>query len=601
MKINAEVNNESKDKDQQVDQNSSKDSQTIRTADAINVKAKKSYINKKASNSKKGGHKQTRLNAKARVTLDKTNDPSWYALNPELVESGSKVVFTQRLGSAIIKNIRVNQSGKLNNLENVFAELIEPGIMTLKYQYTAGESDGPVSTLSMAGKIMFANIRKSVSGSRPYEATDLTNYLLAVGSLYAAMAEIRRAYAACNTVNIQNTYTRADLVKTLEFDYGDLTSNLADINYWINTMQTKINLLPIPKGLPFIDRWFMLNSSLFLDEQSSKAQMYAFVNHKIYKYTFTTHPEVGHGPVSLINTRFGDKFADFKRDIESSLDMLLTDHDLAIIAGDILRTYGDTGIARLLPLEANSVVVPTYSESMLQQIHNATIVPVAVKAIHTIANKDVNSSSYLDYEWETNIIDNNSADATWANEQYLLNPHTDSVILDTTISNPTPMDTLEMSRLAVTYDMTVRPAQVDQSDYPNGASEVVVKPIAFGTEIISKIRIFYYLNQDNSRPELHDVVYSARIVIVGKETKSLGSRPVLLGQYALGYILASKFTMAPLGYYFYKHVRYSIGTYGMVDNYANVDTNVLKNLHEIAVLSEFGVTNYGKGVFEAKR
>nr|QIS87946.1 MAG: capsid protein [Hilary virus] len=203
-----------------------------------------------------------------------SNDPSWYNLTPSMVATGANISYNTALGVEQPLNIVAGGGTPTAPVQHSNYRTNLPGIMTVDMMPTAGTATGPASAINLAGRSVFATIRRNVNGARSYEYTDVMNYILTVGSMYSYVAFIMRTLSATRTLSLLNRYSRENLIEAMGFMPRDIIDNSANYLFRLNTIIKQLNLLPIPKNIQLFDRWVWLNTNIFLDEEGPKAQLY---------------------------------------------------------------------------------------------------------------------------------------------------------------------------------------------------------------------------------------------------------------------------------------------------------------------------------------
>lgn len=309
------------------------------------------------------------------------NDVKWYMRNPELLKSAGSLPFASVTGK------------KINVWNDSYAYI--PGVMSLNWAPAFGstsdvDSDVPIP-LNQAFKSMYSYLVHANSRNYTYEYQDLAMLVLAGSQVYAALANAIRAYGVAKTYSEVNTYLPKGLLEAMGFDPDDVRKNLSHMWFDINQLIAQTNQIWIPNVLPLLERWFFLNSNVYIDANDIKGQCYVFNQAEYYMYDATaTSNGGGLVPVLLNDARFNPtcnkkySWDSWREVIQTLIDALINDEDRGVIFGDILKAYGPSNIFGLQPISADYVIEPVYNIEILTQIENFTCGPVTRGLVQSI-------------------------------------------------------------------------------------------------------------------------------------------------------------------------------------------------------------------------
>lgn len=118
------------------------------------------------------------------------------------------------------------------------------------------ENDFGDDVFTTAGKTLFAQLRKTLNGVRPYNTPDLLSYILLVGSISAYMEHVRRLYNMTFYTNPLSRYHREFLVDQVGYpgDYEYLIKSGPTFISRFNAIALKLRNLLLPIGLPIVSR-----------------------------------------------------------------------------------------------------------------------------------------------------------------------------------------------------------------------------------------------------------------------------------------------------------------------------------------------------------
>lgn len=296
------------------------------------------------------------------------NDASWYNTLPELVRDAAKFPFSRPLGTHYVPKSDSNVEFNLD-----FCTQSIPGIMCINWYPTIGLSTHSNSPINIVSREVYSFVRHANSGHSNYDAPDLMLYFMAMDSVYSLYSEAVRVYGTMMLYTANNRYYPKALVQCAGWDFEDVQRNLAQLRWSINQFAYKLGSLAIPANMSYFARHIWLNSGLYLDSNSTKAQTYMFKQDAFYKY----NPTVGDGFKSqLVFTKRNSKLmkvADWIDMMNSYVDPILASEDFNIMSGDILKAFGQDNLFTVAPIAEDYVVVPSYSAEVLSQIQNLSI------------------------------------------------------------------------------------------------------------------------------------------------------------------------------------------------------------------------------------
>lgn len=329
----------------------------------------KKFNNKKNFNGNKNGQdtkscsKEKDFEQKDKGKDKKTwnNDPSWYEVSPELTKAAASLPFSYFPGS---KLPNTPLSG------GQFGYSAVPGVMEVRYVPAIGRSDDLLSAPNVAARAIYSWVRHQNSGSKNYEAVDLMLYILAMESIYVQINEAKRIYGVAMRYDVANRNIPDLILDALGVDSTDVRQNLAQFRYGINLAVAKISALCVPQAFDIFKRHAIISSTVLTDADSSRAQFYAWVSAGYY--VFQPKTSTTGGMLKYTTYDFTRRTVKTILDqINEALDALLTDEDINVMSGDILKAYGRENLYSIPELAENYTAELYYDEGMLQQIENA--------------------------------------------------------------------------------------------------------------------------------------------------------------------------------------------------------------------------------------
>ena len=464
-------------------------------------KPKKKPFQKRASGKGRNYQDDSMRRADNRVCAgSKDNDPSWYALNPQLLKDAASFPYAWPLGN----RLNVGKFGSRINRGSL------PGILVMNWAPTIGYSKDGTSPINVASINTYTKVRHDNSGHANYDHADYMMYLLAMDSVYAFHSWMRRVYGCMLTYSNTNRYYPRAIVTAMGVDFDDLQGNLADFRQYINTYAIKASALAVPAKMSYMTKHYWMSEGLYYDSQQDKPQTYLFNPLGFYRFKIsqadTAHGMLefapmftgaGSGPIRALP---GDEatitagcvstgkwvLADFIKYGDSLLAPIISDEDFGIMSGDTLKSFGVGGCYTLPVTEETYTVVPSYSSEVLDQIQNATFIGMPVKASMTIdQNVDIGAGWIIsDPKFTHPWIDSVSGNEL---------PGQNAFLVDRFVTfehgDIKPENTMEATRWTnISVEVT-----------PEGTREYRVPTI--GSEVMCVGNICYFVEQEDGRME----------------------------------------------------------------------------------------------------
>ena len=437
------------------------------------------------------------------------NDPTWYKRYPELADDASKFPFSLPLGKPLPIDPDPTYLSKATYCNSV------PGVMQINWFPTIGISDNKNSAANIASRELYSFVRHANSGHNNYDAPDLMMYVLAMDSAYSMYAAAVRAYGTIMLYNGMNRYVPKYLIEAQGFDFDDISQNLAQFRWYINQMAYKLSALYVPAGMTYYDRHIWMNSTMFVDGETAKAQTYIFRQNGIYIYDATKANDY---QVRLKYVNVNDtyattkssetsgaeklkllKVADFVNMMDDIINPILADEAMNIMSGDILKAFGSSNLFIVSPISEDYVTVPVYSREVMSQIQNLTIMGHVdnvtgiapghgADIIQKIYEEDFSSAIIQTLSF-SNILEV-APDASWRlysrSEAAAMSVLSLSKILTCEHDNANSDEIIVATRL-----MNICPAfQSAQAGSSTANGEYISTPNTCSTEVVTNIRVW---------------------------------------------------------------------------------------------------------------
>lgn len=490
-------------------------------------------------------------NKDTKAKFSKDNDPSWYAANEQILKDSATLAFSTMQGSKL-------------SIPNMPARM--PGIMRIDMAGVPGLSDGSTSAVNIASRNIYSYVRHANSGASNYEAPDLMLYLLAMDQAYMYYSWMRRIYCAFRTYFQRNYYTPKWIIESMDVDYADLESKLSDFRLYINIFAQKCGSLVTPSGMTFLTRHSWLNSNIFADSPTDKAQ-FIYFNTPCYGI-FSPKTSTKGGELIYTDVKPSDGKITLARIIEFGnmiLEPLIADEDINIMSGDILKAFGDS-VNKLALVGENDVILPVYSPEVLTQIQNL---------------REINlSAADIKVSQENGYLITNYATIQYASNDMTKLELEKEGILNMPMADPTPGDVMVATRLMGVLE------RGEGTSY---------KIASCGTEICTNVHI-YTLNEAGTALTKSGTGYLFTANASG--TGSFSDTVLMLNFKNVVEQLANLAI-------FNAHPKALIAIFGSdksliysrivmeLDNYTVIDSADVKQMDDVAVLNEFDVPQMG--------
>lgn len=481
----------------------------------------------------------------------KVNDISWYQKNPDLLRAAGNLSFANALGSGI------DLSNANFNIKLAADEQRVPGIATIHTITGPGLSRDAHSGVNVAMRNLYSFVRHANSGHSNYDPVDLMLYLLAMDEAYMVYYRAVRAYGAMFTFNTVNRYAPKALVEALGFDYEDVNSNLATFRYAINAYAARINAYAVPTNMPIFKRHAWLFSSIYTDENVSKAQIYAFTSdhYRVYDEKYSKGGR-------LVAKAWKSKLTvkDWIAVSNEVADPITVSEDLGIISGDLIKAFGKENLHMLATLADNYVVLPTYVPEVMDQIHNLQAVgEIDVESNNIEQDPNIGKGNLI----YNPIVTVNNNPMAYADR-----------IMDFKIDTPTPDDVVVASRLAVALEP--------------GATTGKAVFTAMGTEFVTKVGIHTFYKGSNGLLTRIEQTFNTF-----DSTEGGLADAASVSLHMSAYTKASKFVHFPIQYMCMgsptQPDKREVRIFGELGTYTIINGVTLSKLHDVCVLSLFDV------------
>lgn len=533
--------------------------------------------NFKKKNFKKGNDKKDREDVRTTDRVPEEdqvkgpNDISWRTRNKTAVNNAANVVFQAMTGSP------------LRVLNHALADCPAgaPGIQVFLTMPTVGEAGDRTDAVNIAASVLYQKLRRNISGQRSYDAPDLMEYLFKMDNAMCFGAELVRLVGLINYVSPNNRYTCQAIIKALGYDFDNLVTHQTQLRSVVTNYASRINQYTVPKTIPLFERHYWLFSNIWKDEDTNKAQLYAYVPRCIWVANETestiapglhTEPWYNVGWNSSTQSLSGLKtVADIYNMTNKLLRGIVSSEDVSTISGDLGKVYGDNRF--VIPgVSETFYTVPTYAYETLVEIENMTICPEITDEViraRTISHGE-------DNVLHTDLVNMQAA------------PNATRAVFDTSVVGPT---LLNIHGNAINPDLIM--LATSSTCFCSGRSDGHFDVNAFASEVVFGSRIYFYAKGTNGYILDYVNVYSHYGVA---STLTEGSRmPAFLAAY-------ESFMHHPI-YYLHATTESEVEVTTPVsallmnmDNVGEVPLGDLQNIQDAAILSLYNITEDNSGL-----
>lgn len=498
-------------------------------------------------------------------TSRSSNDPAWYAANPILLRDAASYPFSFVTGASNIHDPSVWND---TNIETR-PVLQVPGIASFHIYPTVGTAMNATDPINVASQSVYSFVRHANSGHSNYDPADLMIYIMAMANMYSFLVWCQRLYGYALTYDQRNRYIPKDLIRTNDVDADDLTNNLANFRFWINTLIAKMVSFAVPATMSVFSRMSFLYSDYYIEGTSIKEQLYQFVPDGFYKFglndqsvgNLTWEPFDWSTPMTVQKVmEYGD----------AMFDAIWSQEDFGIMSGDILKAYGDN-IIKLSQIPESYSMVPKFDAMVLTQMKNADLVRVNASGISqsttdgTVIQRLTPKPFVADDKFYGNntLTLDGSAPKFNASMMCILKDYN---VLTVDTDQPTPDVVIEATRLKVAYDA-----------YKGW--------FKCGTEIVTKVTITTEPSKDM---DIDPII--AGWIGVDSDTATLTAIHTL-------YEASKNFHYIPKMWIAYLNnatAKMAVNSIFDIDNFTVLSNEDIIKLHEAATVNMFAVPSIGK-------
>jgi hypothetical protein len=363
------------------------------------------------------------------------NDVEWYSKDAKERERIGSLTWGVPFGSNSIDEF----GGRI---------LAIPGVVVLHTQPSVGVGSGLNSALNLASHKLYTMTRKANAGAANYQPADEMEYCLALGDIYSYIGEASRIVGVLNTFEKENWYYPDGILQTLGIPKDNVNlwrkerlSFISELNLFIKQVNEAFSA---PKDIAYFKRKFFMYANLFKDGYTERHQTYLMKPTSYFQWS----EERGMASLYYVDDTQYSTPTSYMQIGYQLLQSLLNSTAIGDISGDIAKAFA--GNLHSVPyVSEQDVRHPVFDELVLNQIHNATVVPEGAVILFGNVTQDVfaNVSAYtpaIGYAIE--------GDMTTAIADEYLSLFIEGYVVSTTKESPNCDDAIESSRFMFTLD-----------------------------------------------------------------------------------------------------------------------------------------------------
>lgn len=377
------------------------------------------------------------------ATEGRDNDPNWYFTNAEIAEQAATFAFQQFLGSLPIPKVKwvygnASGAGTLSLDMNVSA------IMSIGVSPSVGLASNPSDPINLAALGNYTALSSINSKTTNYAPQDLMMLTLALGEVISLFEHLRRCFGVAFVVNQRNRNMPETLLYSLGIDAPDFLANIAQYRMQFNSQIMRFNKIPFPDSVAYIYKCADIYQKVYMDSESSMAQLYVFVPHTTWIFE-EEYSETGSGldtlrlPTDLLGVSDTKKFSSWLAYLDTMITKLLTSQTFNYIYSDILN-YSIKRGAKLLYLDyltEGYTIVPEYNQNALLQITNATYVGEFINAPESVAS---------DFTVDNDVVSDVTRNCIFQRHYRINGSIPETPLVNMMTSNPNLVDRIEATR-----------------------------------------------------------------------------------------------------------------------------------------------------------
>lgn len=311
--------------------------------------------------------------------MDAKNDISWYSKYPELLVASGSFPYPYRPG------MKVPLGTQFASPRQAVQPQI-PGVLTLDWMPSVGKSNSATDPASVMGKEYYARVRKAYAGTLDADAPDYVMYFMALDSIFAYIAWLKRVYRVLNAWTPMNHILPDRLLGAMGLS-NTVIQNLRTnrMQFWqlINQLVLQSRKFPVPALMDIMNRHYWMSDNVYTDSPSINSQFYIFNLKAVYKFAnlpVSGGTEEGAG-LQVVPMPWcanpaaatAEDFYNFGLELIQALDAW---DDAYTINGYLMRAFEGTPTFIVDEIPQDQPFTPVYEEEVLVQIENSAALPL---------------------------------------------------------------------------------------------------------------------------------------------------------------------------------------------------------------------------------
>lgn len=305
----------------------------------------------------------------------------------QMMRQAAKLQTAYRTGAELRNPSAIIAPGANNTYTYGQIEYTVPGIAVYKWYPTAGVATKATDPVNMAIKSIYSFVRSANSGARNYQPSDLFIYTTALDSIYSLYFQIMRVMGLLNLYTERNVYYPKAIVEALGFDYDDFVDHQPAILFQMANWAAKLKQFALPNSMRVYQDHRDMNTIVFTDGETDRAQLYAFVQDGFWTYEVVDEVkgltlrslvdfETSDITLQTVNTNYRATWAATRNLFNAMLNAFLVSDDVALISGDITKAYQVAGFVDLPIIDSSYTTPIGKSDTMLHSIMNADVIAI---------------------------------------------------------------------------------------------------------------------------------------------------------------------------------------------------------------------------------
>lgn len=321
------------------------------------------------------------------------NDISWYTKNPELLVAAGSFPYPYRPGMQMPQgNVGIRSLVDGSTTQANVSNFLVPGVTTIEWIPTFGHSEVSTDPASIAGKEIYARVRKAYSGALDADAPDFMLYILTLDSIFSYLAWAKRVYRVLDVWTPENYVLPDTLLTSMGFSktgIANLRSNKTMLWQRINELILMSRKFTCPAIMDIMNRHYWMSDNVYSDDVVLNSQFYLFNPQGFYIYKEVDDPngtgvKVPGAVIRMLRPNItqpsgGDANVDGIYNYgKAMIEALVAWDDSYTINGYLARAY--EGVPQFIVDELPQVgeFTPVYNPEVLAQIENAHAMPYCI-------------------------------------------------------------------------------------------------------------------------------------------------------------------------------------------------------------------------------